>query len=622
MRNIGAQYLLEIPAACFIFAKGSKGRTRVLQKLAHLHGMYNCRHAVGNQTSELSLRRFIATTSTLAHDDINSKREWIKSGPSLSNFLNDTSSSQSHDDVDLTTEDNYLGAHLFQGHSKRVYIETYGCQMNVNDTEIAWSILLQNGFEKAVGTQEADVVLLMTCSIREGAEGKIWERVHQLASIKKRRGRRQPLKIGILGCMAERLKHKIVEKEKTVDIVCGPDAYRDLPRLLAVASATAEAAVNVQLSVEETYADVVPVRINPDSPSAFVSIMRGCDNMCTYCIVPFTRGRERSRPMSSIVEEIKSLSEQGVKDVTLLGQNVNSYRDLSSQDSLEEDRNSSSQLSAGFSTVYKPKTGGHRFARLLEEVAQVDPEMRIRFTSPHPKDFPDQVLEVILNHPNICKHIHLPAQSGNSEVLAAMGRGYTRETYLQLVEHVREIMPGVALSSDFIAGFCGETEPAHQDTLSLMDTVKYNFVYCFPYSMRQKTRAFHRLIDNVPVDVKLRRNEELHVTFRKHAEALHLAQVGEIHLVLVEGESKRSAEDLAGRNDANTKVVFHHRPLKYGPELLGEESRVQPGDYVAVEITSSTSQVLKGRSLYRTTLQDFFHTGNISYKGSNLTACL
>ncbi|BFZ24748.1 hypothetical protein BsWGS_27786 [Bradybaena similaris] len=589
------------------------------RKLTKLPEILNCRHAIRNEASQLSLRRLFSISSKLAHDSVNSKRDIMKSGPSLSHFLNDSASAREHD-VDLTTEDNYLGDHLFHGNNKKVYIETYGCQMNVNDTEIASSILLQNGFVKTHSIQEADIVLLMTCSIREGAEGKIWDRVHNLAGIKKRRGKKHPLKIGILGCMAERLKHKIVEKEQTVDIVCGPDAYRDLPRLLAVTSVTDEAAVNVQLSVEETYADVVPVRVNPESPSAFVSIMRGCDNMCTYCIVPFTRGRERSRPMSSILEEIKSLSEQGVKDVTLLGQNVNSYRDVSSQESLEED--SPSQLSAGFSTVYKPKVGGRRFARLLEQVAQVDPEMRVRFTSPHPKDFPDQVLEVILTYPNICKHIHLPAQSGNSDVLAAMGRGYTREAYLQLVEHIRNIIPGIALSSDFIAGFCGETEPAHLETLSLMDIVKYNFVYCFPYSMRQKTRAHHRLVDNVPLDVKIRRNQELHDTFRSHAEALHLAQVGEIHLVLVEGESKRSAEDLAGRNDANTKVVFHHVPLKYGPELLGEETNVQAGDYVAIEITSGTSQVLKGRALYKTTLQDFFHTGNASHRGGNLRACV
>ncbi|CAL1548924.1 unnamed protein product, partial [Lymnaea stagnalis] len=388
--------------------------------------------------------------------------------------------------------------------------------------------------------------------------------------------------------MAERLKHKILEKEKMVDIVCGPDAYRDLPRLLTEVYTSDAAAVNVQLSLEETYADVVPVRLNSDSPSAFVSIMRGCDNMCTYCIVPFTRGRERSRPISSIVEEINILSEQGVKNVTLLGQNVNSYRDLSME---AGDQNSeSTQLSTGFSTVYKPKTGGLRFAALLKAVAEVNPEMRIRFTSPHPKDFPDEVLQTMLNYPNICKQIHLPAQSGNSDVLASMGRGYTREAYLLLVQHIRSILPGVSLSSDFIAGFCGETEEAHQDTLSLIDIVKYNYAFCFPYSMRQKTKAYHRLQDNVPKDVKSRRHLELFDRYRVHADIRHKSLIGEKQLVLVEGESRKSSLDLSGLNDANTRVVFPSIPL--GSENL----HPQPGDYVVVEITSGSSLTLQGKA--------------------------
>ncbi|KAK0047415.1 CDK5RAP1-like protein [Biomphalaria pfeifferi] len=416
----------------------------------------------------------------------------IQEGPSLSDFISKPASGLKSHDYDSAEEVSYLEPHLFHGNNRQVFIETYGCQMNVNDTEIIWSILLKNGFHKALSIAEADVVLLVTCSIREGAEEKIWSKLLTLKGLKRKRGKKSPLKLGILGCMAERLKTKILEKEKMVDIICGPDAYRDLPRLLSNTSATDEASVNVQLSMEETYADVIPVRLNPGSVSAFVSIMRGCDNMCTYCIVPFTRGRERSRPITSILEEIHTLADQGVKDVTLLGQNVNSYRDITSGHSEDV-----TQLSTGFSTVYKPKLGGQRFAALLKAVAQINPEMRIRFTSPHPKDFPDEVLETILSYPNICKQIHLPAQSGNSQVLSAMGRGYTREAYLKLVENVRKILPDVGLSSDFIAGFCGETEEAHQDTLSLMDIVKYNYAFCFPYSMREKTRAYHRNFMNL-----------------------------------------------------------------------------------------------------------------------------
>ncbi|KAI8773087.1 CDK5RAP1 protein [Biomphalaria glabrata] len=521
----------------------------------------------------------------------------IQEGPSLSDFISKPVSGLKSHNYDSTEDVSYLEPHLFHGNNRQVFIETYGCQMNVNDTEIIWSILLKNGFHKALSIAEADVVLLVTCSIREGAEEKIWSKLHTLKGLKRKRGKRNPLKLGILGCMAERLKTKILEKEKMVDIICGPDAYRDLPRLLSNTSATDEASVNVQLSMEETYADVIPVRLNPGSVSAFVSIMRGCDNMCTYCIVPFTRGRERSRPITSILEEIHTLADQGVKDVTLLGQNVNSYRDITSGHSEDV-----TQLSTGFSTVYKPKMGGQRFAALLKAVAQINPEMRLRFTSPHPKDFPDEVLETILNYPNICKQIHLPAQSGNSQVLSAMGRGYTREAYLKLVENVRKILPDVGLSSDFIAGFCGETEEAHQDTLSLMDIVKYNYAFCFPYSMREKTRAYHRLEDNVPSDVKSRRHIELYDRHLLHARELHESQVGQKQLVLIEGESKRSSEDLVGRNEVNTKVVFPKTP----------ESLFQPGDYVVVEISSGTSFSLKGQVLYKTTLTDFSKQQNTS----------
>ncbi|XP_011527159.1 mitochondrial tRNA methylthiotransferase CDK5RAP1 isoform X2 [Homo sapiens] len=472
--------------------------------------------------------------------------------------------------------------------------------MNVNDTEIAWSILQKSGYLRTSNLQEADVILLVTCSIREKAEQTIWNRLHQLKALKTRRPRsRVPLRIGILGCMAERLKEEILNREKMVDILAGPDAYRDLPRLLAVAESGQQAA-NVLLSLDETYADVMPVQTSASATSAFVSIMRGCDNMCSYCIVPFTRGRERSRPIASILEEVKKLSEQGLKEVTLLGQNVNSFRDNS-----EVQFNSAvpTNLSRGFTTNYKTKQGGLRFAHLLDQVSRVDPEMRIRFTSPHPKDFPDEVLQLIHERDNICKQIHLPAQSGSSRVLEAMRRGYSREAYVELVHHIRESIPGVSLSSDFIAGFCGETEEDHVQTVSLLREVQYNMGFLFAYSMRQKTRAYHRLKDDVPEEVKLRRLEELITIFREEATKANQTSVGCTQLVLVEGLSKRSATDLCGRNDGNLKVIFPDAEME-DVNNPGLRVRAQPGDYVLVKITSASSQTLRGHVLCRTTLRD------------------
>ncbi|KAI6074038.1 CDK5 regulatory subunit-associated protein 1 [Aix galericulata] len=419
-----------------------------------------------------------------------------------------------------------------------VYLETYGCQMNVNDTEIAWAILQKNGYTRTKEVDEADVILLVTCSVREKAEQAIWNRLQHLKALKARRQQdRLPLRIGILGCMAERLKEEILHREKLVDIVAGPDAYRDLPRLLAVAESGQQAA-NVLLSLDETYADILPVQTSAGGTTAFVSIMRGCDNMCSYCIVPFTRGRERSRPIASILQEVKMLSDQGVKEVTLLGQNVNSFRDMS---------------------------------------------------------------ELIQERHNICKQLHLPAQSGSTRVLEAMRRGYTREAYLELVHHVRDSIPGVSLSSDFIAGFCGETEEDHQQTVSLLREVRYNVGFLFAYSMRQKTRAYHRLQDDVPADVKQRRLQELIAVFREEAATANEAMVGQSQLVLVEGPSKRSASELCGRNDGNIKVIFPDAEIK---DAAGCEAlvRAQPGDYVLVKVTSASSQTLKGVPLCRTTL--------------------
>ncbi|KAK3588483.1 hypothetical protein CHS0354_012892 [Potamilus streckersoni] len=539
-----------------------------------------------------------------------SRTSRLPNGPSLEHFIANSSkttnsaTSQTHDPIDKIP---YIQKSALHGHGKKVYFDVYGCQMNVNDTEIAWSILDSNGYQRTTDTTEADVILIMTCSIREGAEQKIWNRLNQLRVLKRKKSvstKGSPLKIGILGCMAERLKSKIVEREKMVDLVCGPDAYRDLPRMLADTS-SGQASVNVLLSLDETYADIMPVRLNADSCSAFVSIMRGCDNMCSYCIVPFTRGRERSRPIDSIVEEVKILSDKGIKEVTLLGQNVNSYRDTSeSQYAGGFESDSATHLSAGFKTIYKPKFGGRRFSNLLDKVSQVDPEMRIRFTSPHPKDFPDEVLQLIQERSNICNQIHLPAQSGNNEVLMAMRRGYTVEAYMDLVYHIRDIIPDVALSSDFIAGFCGETEKAHLETVNLMRQVKYSFVYCFPYSMRGKTHAYHRLTDDVPEAEKARRHMELSSVFREEVLKLNQAQIGQQQLVLVEGKSKRSVHDLAGRNDGNKKVIFTNTEVPC--EISSKELKpVTPGDYVVVQIVRATSQVLHGVPLYHTTLQDF-----------------
>lgn len=346
----------------------------------------------------------------------------ISSGPSFQDFIRGVSVSKApvESDEDHDDKQAYLPEDLDSGDSRKVYFETYGCQMNVNDTEIAWSILQRKGYQRTANVNEADVALLVTCSIREKAEQTIWNRLQQLTAMKKRRIKTcTPMKIGILGCMAERLKTEILEREKLVDVLAGPDAYRDLPRLLTIADGGQQAS-NVLLSLEETYADIMPVHHAPHAHSAFVSIMRGCDNMCSYCVVPFTRGRERSRPVSSILDEVRMLSDQGVKEVTLLGQNVNSYRDTSEQQFCGTDP---TQLSRGFKTVYRPKQGGLRFSDLLDRVSRVDPDMRIRFTSPHPKDFPDEVLCLIAERQNICRQIHLPAQSGSSMVLKAMRRG-------------------------------------------------------------------------------------------------------------------------------------------------------------------------------------------------------
>ncbi|KAK4319104.1 hypothetical protein Pmani_009937 [Petrolisthes manimaculis] len=507
----------------------------------------------------------------------------------------------------------YIQPKDVNGNGRKVYFDVRGCQMNVSDTEVAWAILRDNGYVRTTDQSQADVVLVMTCSIREGAEDKIWHKLDHLRGLKKRRllskrDTKPPLKIGVLGCMAERLKSQLVEKEKSVDVVAGPDSYRDLPRLLALVD-NGDAAINVLLSQEETYAEIIPVSLSANRMSAFVSIMRGCDNMCTYCIVPFTRGRERSRDMQSILEEVRYLSDEGIKEITLLGQNVNSYRDTSQTHHYPgvalgkgqemEEQTKETQLVKGFKTVYKPKKGGIRFADLLDKVSMIDPGIRIRFTSPHPKDFPDEVLYLIQERNNICNAIHLPAQCGSSRVLELMRRGYTREAYMDLVTHIRSIIPNVALTSDFICGFCSETEEEFQETLSMLEQVKYSFCYLFPYSLREKTAAHRRLVDDVPHAIKMERLQRMITIFRSEAAKLNRAQVGQQQVVLVEGTSKRAKTDLVGRNDANTRVIFPDVEVE---SQHGPPRSIHPGDYVVIKVTDCTSQVLKGIPLSFTTL--------------------
>ncbi|XP_072945162.1 CDK5RAP1-like protein [Epargyreus clarus] len=533
----------------------------------------------------------------------NAVRTKIKEGPGLKEFIVASSS--------LTEVEThpphipYLSTETLSTVKRKVYFDVYGCQMNLNDTDIVWSILKKEGFEKTEVEEEADIFLVMTCAIREGAETKIWHRLDHLRGFKRRRAlsknRNRPVKIGLLGCMAERLKEKLIEKEKAVDVVAGPDSYRDLPRLLAFTD-NGQTAVNVLLSLDETYADVVPVRLNQDSISAFISIMRGCDNMCTYCIVPFTRGRERSRPIDSIVEEVRHLADQGVKEVTLLGQNVNSYRDVSQKTDRFD-----TQMAKGFKTVYKSKKGGLRFADLLDKVSLVDPEMRIRFTAAHPKDFPDEVIQLISERSNICKSLHLPAQSGSSAVLERMRRGHTREAYLQLVDRVKATIPGVGLSTDMICGFCGETEEEFQETLSLMEIVNYNVAFLFPYSMREKTAAYRRYKDDVPEHVKKERHNRMVELYRRKCQVLHDAEIGNIHLVLVEGIFHKTGQTY-GRNELYIKVVFDH------------DGSVKPGDYVAVRITGAKSSILSGVPLYVTSIREFYR--EVSWGDRRLTASM
>lgn len=444
---------------------------------------------------------------------------------------------------------------------RKLYIESYGCQMNFSDSEIVASILIDQGFETTKDYKEADVVFINTCSIRENAEQRVRNRLKEFESVKTKN---PGMIVGVLGCMAERLKSKFLEEEKLVDVVVGPDAYRDLPNLIDKVDDGSKA-VNVLLSREETYADISPVRLNSNGVSAFISIMRGCDNMCSFCVVPFTRGRERSRDPHSIVKEASDLFNAGYREVTLLGQNVDSYKYTAKT---EEGETAAPIVN---------------FANLLALVAEISPDLRVRFSTSHPKDITDEVLYTMGKYENICKYIHLPVQSGNSRVLELMNRTYDREWYIDRVDAIRRIIPECGVSTDVITGFCTETEEEHQETLSMMDYVKYDFAYMFAYSERPGTLAAKRYEDDIPEEVKKRRLTE--VVNKQQEHSLYRLQnfVGKVHKVLIEGFSKRSDQDYCGRNDQNTMVVFPIDP------------RYKVGDYVHVLGESCTSATLIGR---------------------------
>jgi len=492
--------------------------------------------------------------------------------------------------------------------------------MNINDMEIVLSIMEKEGYNQVVKDPEsAEIIFINTCAIRENAEQKVWQRLNYFWFLKREwksnvsKGRSnalRPPKIVVLGCMAERLKDKLLDSEKMVDVVCGPDAYRDLPRLLEEVD-SGQKGINTLLSLEETYADISPVRISTNSVTAFVSVMRGCNNMCSFCIVPFTRGRERSRPVESIVREVGELWDQGVREIMLLGQNVNSYNDTSTSTTATETV-SNWQLSEGFSSRCKVKNMGLRFADLLDRLSGEFPEMRFRFTSPHPKDYPDELLFLMRDRYNICKNIHMPAQSGSTSVLERMRRGYTREAYLDLVDKIRAVIPDVGITSDFIVGFCGETEEDHANTLSLVTAVSYDMAYMFGYSMRDKTHAHRNYADDVPDDVKQRRLTELIDTFRETTGKNYDQQVGSVQLVLVEGANKRAPMDeLIGKSDRGHRVSFVNNPIQHSDEEEdGERRRSKVGDYVEVRILKSSRASLFGEALTRTTLTRFYTAGD------------
>ncbi|HUN16513.1 MAG TPA: tRNA (N6-isopentenyl adenosine(37)-C2)-methylthiotransferase MiaB [Saprospiraceae bacterium] len=439
---------------------------------------------------------------------------------------------------------------------RQYYIESYGCQMNFSDSEIVASILAQEGLSSTKDISSADFVFLNTCSIREKAEDTVRNRLKEIQAYKKKN---QNLKVGVLGCMAERLKSKFLEEEKLVDLVVGPDAYRDLPSLLDQVD-SGEKGVNVYLSREETYADISPLRLDSNGVCAFISIMRGCDNMCSFCVVPFTRGRERSRDLYSIVAEAKDLFQQGFREVTLLGQNVDSYKWTNPESNELID-----------------------FSMLLEQVALVNPDLRIRFSTSHPKDITDEVLHVIAKYDNICNYIHLPVQSGNSRILKLMNRTYDRDWYLNRVDAIYKIIPDCAISSDMIAGFCSESDEEHQDTLSIMEYANYSYAYMFAYSERPGTLAAKKLKDDIPEEIKKQRLSEI-IRLQRQLSYMHnLKDVGQTYKVLIEGNSKKSEDEFKGRNSQNKMIIFP------------KNNMLKAGDYVNVKIISASSATLTGQ---------------------------
>jgi len=440
-------------------------------------------------------------------------------------------------------------------YKKYFYIESYGCAMNFADSEVVASILIDNGFGATNNYKQADLIFINTCSIREKAETTVRKRLTEFRQIKKEK---PGMLVGVLGCMAERLKAQFLEEEKLVDLVVGPDAYRTLPGLIEEAG-TGQKAVNVLLSRDETYADIAPIRLNSNGVTAFVSIMRGCNNMCSFCVVPFTRGRERSRDAASIINECKILFDEGYREVTLLGQNVDSYHWVDEQ-----------------------KEEVVTFAMLLEQVALISPLLRVRFSTSHPKDITDDVLHTIAKYENICNYIHLPVQSGSTRVLQMMNRTYSREWYIAKVNRIRELIPDCGISTDMITGFCTETEEDHQESLSLMEYCKYDLAYMYFYSERPGTLAARRFEDDVPLEVKKRRLQEMVDLYRGHSLLAMQKEVGKTRKVLIEGTSKKSENDLYGRTDQNKVVVF-------------ERGNLKKGEYAEVFISSCTAGTLIGK---------------------------
>lgn len=478
-----------------------------------------------------------------------------------------------------------------QPNQRKLYIESYGCAMNFSDSEIVASILSEDGFTTTPDYNQADVIFINTCSIRENAETRVRNRLKQFKAIKRTN---KGLVIGVLGCMAERLKSKFLEEEQLVDVVVGPDAYRDLPNLIQQVNG-GQKAINVLLSREETYADVSPVRLNSNGISAFVSIMRGCDNMCSFCVVPFTRGRERSRDAHSIVAEVTDLYNEGYKEVTLLGQNVDSYKWIKPHpQSFSEGEGSAGIADNAIKNIADPSANHSlsfgegrgeaiNFAQLLEMVALVSPTVRVRFSTSHPKDITDEVIETIAKYENICNYIHLPVQSGNSRVLELMNRTYTREWYLNRIDAIRRIIPDCGISTDIISGFCSEKDEEHQETLSMMELVKYEFAYMYSYSERPGTPAAKKLADDITPELKQSRLEEIIALQQIHSRYRAQKRIGKVEKVLIEGFSKKSKSDYCGRSDHNHMVIF---PVKEG---------IKPGDYVNVLIESTTTAILIGK---------------------------